>query len=156
MEGAARAIDPLSADWVAGVLLSSVLVLASIHLSAPRIWRLLRAAALRLRPGRQALREDSEGGDRDLLGLQAVAAVSLGLLLWQSARVLAGASPPPYMYAALGTAAVMAGQSAVLRLVGWLAQADAGITEYRFAGMLLWMALGIALLPLLALSAYHP
>lgn len=156
MEGVARAIDPLSADWVAGVLLSCMLVLAAIHMGAPRIWRLLRGATFRLRLGRQALREDAEGGNRDLLGLQAVAAGSLGLLLWQAARVLVGASPPAYMYVALGTAAVMAGQSAALRLAGWLARADAGIAEFRFTGMLLWIALGIGLLPVLALSAYHP
>lgn len=156
MEPMPRAFDPLSADWVAGVLLSCLLILATINLGSPRKWRMLRQAAFRLRLGRQVLRDETDAGDRNLLGLQAVAVVTLALLLWQGAVWLERSAAPTFISAVGIVALAMIGQAALLRLLAWLAKANEAVREYVFSGSLLYIALGIGLLPVVALIAYQP
>lgn len=156
MEGLLRATDPLSADWVTGVFLSCLLILATINLGSPRKWRVLRQAAFRLRLGQQTLREEADASDRNLLGLQAVTVVSVAMLLWQSAWVFGTGNPPAYMLLVIGVGAVLLAQAALLRMIAWLARSREVIDEYLFTGSLLHIALGTALLPLVALAAYRP
>lgn len=147
----------MSADWATGVFLSCLLILATVNVGSPRKWRVLRQAAFRIRLGRQVLREEVDTRDRNVLGLLAVAVASLAMLLWQSSKSLmhesAGLS---YIQVFFGVGAVLLAQALVLRLIAFLALADAGITEYMYTGALLHSAVGIATLPLAVLAAYRP
>ncbi len=156
MEVLPRGYDPLSADWVAGVLLSCLLILATINVGSPRKWRVLRQAAFRLRLGRQLLREESDASDRNLLGLQAVAVVCMALLLWQAGIVFGSVAPPAFMFMVLGVGSVLLLQAGLLRLVAWVARSGQAIQEYLYTGSLLHIAVGLSLLPLVALVAYRP
>ncbi|MBK7945822.1 MAG: DUF4271 domain-containing protein [Flavobacteriales bacterium] len=156
MEGMPRALDPLAADWLTGVLLSCCLVLATINLGSPKKWRVLRQAAFRLRLGRQILREEVESSGRNLLGLQAVAGVCIALLLWQSALYFGLAEPGPFMNVALGVGLVLIIQALLLRTIALLARSGDALREYQYSGTLLHAAAGVALLPLVSLAAYQP
>lgn len=157
MEGAARFIDPLSADWATGVFLSCLLIMATVNVGSPRKWRVLRQAAFRIRLGRQVLREEVDTRDRNVIGLLAVSVAAMAMLLWQSSVSL-GTSPAGLSYLQVFGAVALAllAQALVLRLVSFLVKADAGITEYVYTGALLHAAVGIATLPLAALAAYRP
>jgi hypothetical protein len=156
MEGLPRVVDPLAADWVAGVLLSCCLILATINLGSPKKWRVLRQAAFRLRLGRQVLREETEASDRNLLGLQAVAVVCIALLLWQGALHFGWGHPRAFMHVALGVAVVLMAQAVILRVITLLVRHVEATEEYQYTGSLLHAASGVALLPVVSLAAYRP
>jgi len=155
MEGAPLPDDPFTALWAAGVFLCCLVILATVNIGSPRKWRVLRQAALRMRMGTQALREEADAGDRTVLSLLAVAVAALAMLLWQAAVTHGGEAPPSFLYFFIGTAAVMAVPTVLLRLIALLARADAGISEYLHTGNLLHAAVGIAILPLVMLAAYQ-
>lgn len=156
MEGTLRGSDPFTAEWATGVFISCLLILATINLGSPRKWRVLRQAAFRLRLGRQTLRDEVDTSDRNLLGLLAVATASTAMLLWQAGMMMGAARVPDFWVVFLGLAALIGTQALLLRITTALALADGGITEYLYTGTLLYAAIGIALLPLVVLIAYHP
>lgn len=150
-------MDPLSADWATGVFLCCLLILATVNMGSPRKWRALRQGALRLRQGRQALREEVDARDRNLAGLLAVAVAAIAMVLWQAAALSGDAlRAPAYAHMFIGVALVLAGQAALLRVVAFLAETDRGIIEYLYAGTLLHAATGIGLLPVAIMAAYRP
>jgi hypothetical protein len=155
MEGSLRAHDALAADWVAALLASCLLVLATISIGSPRKWRLLRQAAFRMRIGRQALRDETDLGDRSILGLLTVAVISMGLFLWQCAALYRPDLQATFGLVVAGVAAVLLAQGIALRLSSLLAGADGGTREHLFTGTLLHTATGLALLPIAVLMAYQ-
>lgn len=156
MEGTLRGSDPFTAEWATGVFISCLLILATINLGSPRKWRVLRQAAFRLRLGRQTLRDEVDTSDRNLLGLLAVATASTAMLLWQAGMMMGAAGVPDFWVVFLGLTALIGAQALLLRITAALALADGGITEYLYTSTLLYAAIGIALLPLVVLIAYHP
>lgn len=156
MDGIARATDPMAAEWATGVFLSCLLILATINMGSPRKWRVLRQAAFRARMARQTLRDEVDTGDRNVLGLLAVATASVSMLIWQAAVHRAGVSGPTYLSVFLAVAFALLAQAIILRVCAFLFRADGGITEYLYTGTLLHAAIGIAVLPLVVLAAYWP
>lgn len=156
MGGAERAGDPLSADWVSLLLLACVLVLATINVGSPRKWRVLRQSVWRLRMGQQTLREEVDLRDRNVLGLMIVAAVSVALFLWQAGVWRAVSHMPSLAAIAGGIIALLIAHAILLWIVSALAKADGGGSEYLFSGALLFVSLGIVLLPIGTLMAYQP
>lgn len=155
MQGAPRFEDPFTALWATGVFMSCLVILATINIASPRKWKMLRQAALRMRLGNQALRGEVEAGDRDTLGLQAVAISSMAMLLWQAGSLSGAAAKASYLYFFIGTAAVIITQAFLLRTIALFARSDAGIGEFLHTGRLLHAVVGISVLPLTMLAAYH-
>lgn len=155
MQGAALPDDPCTALWATGIFVCCLAILATVNIGSPRKWRVLRQAALRLRVGTQALREEADAGDRAVLGLLAVAVAALSMLLWQATVTHSAEEAPSFLHFFIGTAVVMAAPTLLLRLIALLARADAGISEYLHTGKLLHAAVGIAILPLTMLAAYQ-
>ncbi len=148
-----RTHDPLGADWVTGLFLLCFVVLAIINRAAPRTWRILGQAAFRMRLGRQTLREDVDLQDRNFLGLLLVAVAVIALFCWQ---VLAGANTTTGYGQLVGVAAgVLVAQGLLLRLLASLVRTDAGTNEYVHTGTLLFALMGVLLLPIVILIAYH-
>lgn len=156
MDGTMRAVDPMAAEWATGVFLSCLLILATVNIGSPRKWRVLRQAAFRMRMARQTLRDEVDTGDRNVLGLLAVATASLSMLIWQAAMDRVAGSAPSYLTVFLAVALALVAQAVILRLCVFLFSADGGITEYIYTGTLLHAAIGIAALPLVVLAAYWP
>lgn len=156
MEGQLRGNDPFAAEWATGVFISCLLILATINLGSPRKWRVLRQAALRLRLGRQILRDEVDTSDRNLIGLLGVATASTAMLLWQASMTLMPMYAPEYWLVFVGLGALLVLQALALKITSALARSDGGITEYLYTGTLLYAAVGIALLPIVVLAAYQP
>lgn len=155
MKGAPRFDDPFTALWATGVFMSCLLILATINIASPRKWRILRQAAFRMRLGQQALRGEVEAGDRDTLGLQAVAVSSMAMLFWQAGSLSGAAASVSYLYFFIGTAVVLIAQAFLLRAISLFARTDAGIGEFLHTGRLLHAVVGVAVLPLAMLAAYY-
>ncbi|MBK9177722.1 MAG: DUF4271 domain-containing protein [Flavobacteriales bacterium] len=156
MDGTMRAVNPMAAEWATGVFLSCLLILATVNIGSPRKWRVLRQAAFRMRMARQILRDEVDTGDRNVIGLLAVATASLSMLIWQSAVHRAAGDAPSYLSVFMAVALALLAQAVILRLCAFLFRADGGITEYLYTGTLLYSAMGIAVLPLVVLTAYWP
>jgi len=149
-----RAVDPLSAEWVMLILLAVCVLLAATNFSSPRKWRLLSQAMFRMRLGRQALREEVDLQDRTLIGLLLAAAGVSALFAWQSMSV-GGGTVPAYLVLLGLVAGTVIVQSLLLSVIGALLHVDHGLGEYLYTGLLLFVLLGAALLPLTVLIAYH-
>jgi hypothetical protein len=156
--GTPRMVDPLRAEWVALYFVVMVLALAWIHAISPRKWRLITHATMRLRLGRQTMREELDLQDRTLIALLVMAASLIGLFAYQSGIVV-GAFEGGWLRAfelMLIVLLVVAVQLALLRLAGFLFRADGGAGEYLYTIVLLAIVLGLFLLPIDLLIAYRP
>src|SRR5436190_9860583 len=143
-----RAVDPLNAEWVTVVLLAVFVLLAMTNLSSPRKWRLLAQAMFRMRLGRQALREEVDLQDRTLIGLLLAAAGVIALFTWQATTHTSAIQVPAYLVLLPVVAGVVFAQGLVLRMVSGLLQMDHGLDEFLYTGLLLFILLGVVLLPL--------
>jgi len=150
-----RAVDPLNAEWVTVVLLAVFVLLAMTNLSSPRKWRLLAQAMFRMRLGRQALREEVDLQDRTLIGLLLAAAGVIALFTWQATTHTSAIQVPAYLVLLPVVAGVVFAQGLVLRMVSGLLQMDHGLDEFLYTGLLLFILLGVVLLPLTVIVAYH-
>jgi len=148
-----RPVDPLSSEWVTVLLLLVVLLMALINMSSPRKWRLLGQSMFRMRLGRQALREEMDLQDRAFLGLLLVATGVLALFGWQALTVQGVAPVFPSLVGFV--AGIIVAHYVVLRTVGALMRASAGMEEYLYTGFLLFILTGMAMLPLVVLIAYR-
>ncbi|HRH68057.1 MAG: DUF4271 domain-containing protein [Flavobacteriales bacterium] len=148
-----RATDPLSAEWVTVVLLVVVFLMALINMSSPRKWRLLGQSMFRMRLGRQALREEMDLQDRAFLGLLLVATGVLALFGWQALTVRGIAPVFPSLVGLV--AGIILAHYLVLRTVGALTRASAGLEEYLYTGFLIFILTGMVMLPLVVLIAYR-
>lgn len=151
-----RAIDPLSAEWVTFVLLGVAVLLALTNLNSPRKWRLVAQAIFRMRLGRQTLREEIDLQDRTLIGLLVAAAGVIALFTWQALIQAGGPKVPAYLTLLGAVTGIVIMQALFLKLTAGLMQVDHGLGEFLYTGLLLFILMGAALLPLTVLMAYHP
>lgn len=150
-----RPLDPLNAEWVTAILLAAFLLLALINRNSPRKWRLLTQAMFRRRLGRQALREELDLRDRTFIGLLVVSVAVLGIFLWQSSFLTTGSAPPGFIRIVSILVLVVIGQVVLIRTIAMLVQADGGLHEHLYTGLLLFILCAILLLPLVVLIAYR-
>ena len=150
-----RPLDPLIAEWVTFILLGTFFLLALINWNSPRKWRLLTQAMFRKRLGRQALREELDLRDRTFIGLLVVAVAVVAIFFWQGSFLTSSTAPPTFIPIALAVLLVLIGQALLLRLIAILLQADRGLQEHLYTGLLLFILCGILLLPLVVLIAYR-
>lgn len=151
-----RPLDPLNAEWVTLILLLACFLLALINRNSPRKWRLLTQAMFRKRLGRLALREELDLRDRTFIGLLFVAIAVLAIFIWQSSFLTSGGSPPGFLQIAAAVSIVVVGQALVIWSISLLIQADGGLQEHLYTGLLLFILAGVLLLPLVILIAYRP
>ena len=158
MEGTLRINDPLSADWVTGILLLVFVLLAYTNVASPKKWRLLWSSMFTLRLGKQVLREDVDPQDRTLIGLIVVAVVMLALFAYQVAVVSGVPSSDLALFgrSLLFVVVALLAQVLVLNLMGVLFRADGGLMEYLYTMLLITIVLGMVLLPVVLLVAYQP
>ena len=158
MEGTLRINDPLSADWVTGILLLVFVLLAYTNVASPKKWRLLWSSMFTLRLGKQVLREDVDPQDRTLIGLIVVAVVMLALFAYQVAVVSGVPSSDLALFgrSLLFVVVALLAQVLVLNLLGVLFRADGGLMEYLYTMLLITIVLGMVLLPVVLLVAYQP
>lgn len=155
--GVDRATDPLGGEWVTLLLLIALMTLAWINVLSPRKWRLLWSAAVRIRLGRQTLREEVQLQDRTLVALVLVSVLVTGLFGHQFA-VSRGMMRPGFAGSMLVTAIVLAivmAQTLVLRLIAILFHTDQGSGEYLRVSLLMQVVIGMVLLPITMLGAYQ-
>ena len=151
-----RYIDPMSAWWVALVLLVVFIIIAITNVSSPRKWRLLGQALFQMRLGKQTLREEIDLQDRTLLGLLFCSVLVMGLFAWQVFIYLDIPGSPGYLVWVFLIAAVVFIQSLVLRIAAMIMRVDNGLGEHLYSGLLVFILAGLVLLPLAVLIAYRP
>lgn len=150
-----RALDPFNAEWVTALLLIVFGALAWTNVSAPRKWRLLVASMFRMRLARQALREEIDMRDRTMVGLLAVAVAIMALFAWQ-ALMLVGAAQVPGFPVLLGyVGLLLLGLVLLPAMVSALLRVDHGLAEYQATTALLFLLVGMVLLPVVVLLAYR-
>jgi hypothetical protein len=153
---ALRGVDPLSGDWMALVVLVALGLLGWINLVAPKKWKLITNTVFGLRLGRQSMRDDVDLQDRTLVALVILSMGVMALFLHQW-NVLYGGGPVGLMAWAriYGLClAVFSGQMLLLRVLGVVFRGDGGLMEYAYTLLLLNVAVGLALLPVVALMAW--
>lgn len=158
MEGTLRIHDPLSADWVTGILLLVFVLLAYTNVASPKKWRLLWSSMFSLRLGKQVLREDVDPQDRTLIGLIVTALVLMALFAYQVAVVSGVPSSGPALFgrSLLFVVIALVAHVLLLNLVGVLFRSDGGLMEYLYTMLLITIVLGVLLLPVVLLVAYQP
>lgn len=156
LSGTLRTTDPLRAEWVTVLVVAVLVVLALVHRTAPRKWRLLFGGATRPRLGRQVLRDEIDPQDRGLVALVMVALVVVALVLWQGFVVLRPALVPGFGTVLGAVSMAYLGNLALTAMVRGLFQADGGLAEHRASGTLLLVATALLILPLVVLIAYRP
>ena len=149
-----RTADPLSAEWVTVLLLVVLTLMALVQLGAPRKWRSLGRSMFSIRLGRQALREEMGLRDRSFLGLLLLGGALLALFTWQAMRLNGWGGT--YLVPLGVVVALVMGHFVLLRALGAMLRIDAGMQEYTYTGLLVFIMAGLALLPLVVGIAYRP
>lgn len=156
MPDSPRALDAFSADWIVLVLLVCVGTLGWINLVSPKKWRLITRSIFSFRLGRQSMRDDIDPQDRTLIAMVIMASAVIALFAFQFA-VRLDVVPANFGWWAriFGSAlGLLLLQVVLLRGMVLLFQGDGGLTEYTFTLLLLHVAVGIALLPVVGVMAY--
>lgn len=156
--GTPRPTDPLGAEWVLLLFVVLIGTLAWVNAISPRKWELLRTSVLRLRLGRQTMREDLNLRDRTLIALLAAGCISMGLFLHQAGVHFGWLRPAWWLAIELMAVlfAAMLAQLLLLRVATIVFRADGGAQEYGFTQVLLLIANGLVLVPLDLLMACWP
>lgn len=151
-----RGTDPLSGDWMALVVVLAAGLLGWINVVSPKKWRLITITVFGLRLGRQSMRDDVDLQDRTLVALMIMSMGILALFLYQWGALYGGGAQGPGAWGRIfGLCLTLSvGQVLLLRMLGLLFRGDGGSTEYIYTLLLLNVALGLALLPLVALMAW--
>jgi hypothetical protein len=151
-----RGTDPLSGDWMALVVVLATGLLGWINVVAPKKWRLLTSTVFGLRLGRQSMRDEVDLQDRTLVALVIMAMGVLALFLYQWGVLYGGGTQGLLVWARIFglCLALFVGQVLLLRMLGLLFRGDGGSMEYVYTLLLLNVALGVALLPVVALMAW--
>ncbi|MBK9421880.1 MAG: DUF4271 domain-containing protein [Flavobacteriales bacterium] len=145
-----RAIDPLGAGWMAGVVLLACAALAWVNLTAPRQWGVLLHSFASVRLGKQRVRAELDLGDRNLALLMLTAILLIGLFAYEVAFFRGWGAPglPAFGMILLVTALALVAQMVLLRTIGFLAGDDGGLEEYLRTMVVLNVCLGLIFLPL--------
>lgn len=156
--GDLRFQDPMSADWVALVLVLVLAQLAWTNVTSPRKWRLVLEGAFRARISRRSMREEIDLQDRSLLGLW-LAALAGGALFIYQVLVRGAVLPNGFLHffeVFLVLAMVAAAQVVLQRAVSFVFRGDGGLHEYTYTVVLSYLTIGLALLPVSALVSCRP
>lgn len=160
--GSLRVDDILGGGWIAAFFIAVLAVLAWVNSISPKKWRLLSQTFFRLRLGRQTMREDINMQDRSLLGLLLVATLVTGLFGWQAGVVhglfsMDEAAGGSLRFAEICIIAliVLSLHLMVIKTASMLFQADGGAGEYFYTIVLMFIALGLFLIPVTLLAAYQ-
>jgi hypothetical protein len=145
----------LNAEWVTITLLAVFVLLAVINVTSPRKWRVLTRSVLRMRLGRQTMREEIDLQDRTLLALLLLGFGVIGLFVWQFGTVRMGAGMPSYPWILAAVIGFALAQGLALRLMGFLLRVDHGAGEHLYTGLMLFVLAGLLLLPVVVLLAYQ-
>lgn len=154
---ALRAQDPFNAEWVTGLLLLVLAIMAWTNLNASRKWRLWIRNMFRMRLSRQALREEIDIRDRAFLGILLASLLIIALYfhqLWQWSAYGEGAAPA-YGNVLLAVITVLLAQYLLLRLLGGVVGSHRGLAEYASTGLIIFMLNGMLLFPVVILSAFQ-
>lgn len=151
-----RASDPLSPDWLVGVLVLAVGVLAWVNMVSPRQWAVLARSAGAFRLGRQRLRDELDMRDRTLTVLAVMSTLVIALFIHQVLLYHGLVAPGPltYLWTLLAVAGVLLAQAALLRAVRWLPEHDGGLRELLYTTIVLHVVLGLLLMPVAAVMAF--
>lgn len=151
-----RAIDPLGAGWLAGVVLLACGALAWVNLTAPKQWEVLLHSFASVRLGKQRVRAELDLSDRNLALLLLTAILLIGVFAYEVSyfQGWGAAGLPAFGQVLLVTAIVVVAQMVLLRVIGSMAGADGGLEEYLRTVVVLNVGLGLALLPLAVAMAW--
>lgn len=151
-----RAIDPLGAGWMAGLLLLALGVIAWVNMVSPRQWAVLSRSFMAFRLGRQRLRDDLDIQDRTLTGLMVMATALIAAFAYQSLVFLGWAAPGVAMAGrvALVVALVVVAQLLILRGIAILPGSDGGLKEYLYTVIVFHVVLGLLLFPVVMVMAW--
>lgn len=156
MADSLRTLDPFGADWTVVVILICVGTLGWINLVSPKKWKLITRSIFALRLGRQSMRDDIDPQDRTLVAMLIMASAVIALFGYQwclrSGAVPAGFASWARMLGAV--LVILLAQVVLLRFLALLFQGDGGLMEYTYTLLLIHVALGLALLPVVLILAY--
>jgi hypothetical protein len=151
-----RTLDPLREEWVTAVFLLVLLLIAWVHRASPRKWRLVAGGLVRMRLGRQVLRDEIDVQDRTLLAMVLAALVLIAMGVWQGLGALMSTVSVSFVGVFVAVLGVYLAHLLTTALVRTLFQGDAGLAEHRASGTLLVVATGLAMGPLTVCVAYLP
>lgn len=151
-----RVVDVLSSDWMAGVLLLFVGVLAWVNMVSHRQWVVLAKSFGALRLGRHRMREELDVRDRTLTGLAVMSTMVIALFAYQLMLFHGIIHPGPVdlLRVFLVVAAVFLVQLGLVQVVRLLATEDGGVTEYLYTMVVFHVVTGLLLLPVVTLMAF--
>lgn len=151
-----RAVDALAPDWVAGLLLLAVGVLAWVNMVSHRQWVVLARSFGALRLGRHRMREELDVRDRTLTGLAVMSTLVIALFAYQVMLYHGWARPGfiTFLWFFLAVALVLLAQLGVLEAVGTLPSRDGGLQEYLYTVVVFHVVLGLLLLPVATVMSF--
>lgn len=151
-----RAVDALSSDWIAGILLVAVGMLAWVNMASHRQWVVLARSFGALRLGRHRMREELDVRDRALTGLAVMSTMVIALFAYQVLLFhgLVQAGAVSFLQVFLVVALVLLARLGLLEGVGLLSARDGGLQEYQYTVVVFHVVLGLMLLPVAMLMAY--
>jgi hypothetical protein len=151
-----RGVDPINAEWVMGLVLLVLVVLAITNYGAARKWRSLGQAMFRMRLGRQALRDEIHLQDRTFLGLILASTVVISLFLWQLFVLRDPGAAPAFGFLLPAVVGILMVNVLVVHALRHLLNTDHGLLEHLHAGLLLLILTGLLLLPVVVLMVTGP
>lgn len=151
-----RAEDLLGSDWIAGLLLLAVGVLAWVNMVSHRQWVVLARSFGAMRLGRHRMREELDVRDRALTGLAIMSTMVIALFGYQLALYHGLISPGigGFLWAFLAVAAVFLLQMGLVQGVRLLPVRDGGLTEYLYTIVVFHVVLGLLLLPVVTVMSF--
>lgn len=151
-----RAIDVLGKDWVMGVLLLVVGIVAWVNMASPRQWSVIRHSFFAFRLGKQSLRDELSLQDRTLVALLMVAVILIALFSYQVVVFNGWVVPGVAVFGRILVlvVAVLLARIFLLRGLAVLAAVDGGTSEYVHTLVTCTIVTGLVLLPVAMLIAY--
>lgn len=157
-EGIVRAADALQSQWMLGVLLLLLILVAWCNVQAPQKMTLYVSTSLRLRPLSQASRSELSLRDPYLRIALFVSALSIAVFVFQVA-VRTGVMYPEFHGFAQVVAYTMAlvlGNGFVIYALGLIFEKDDWVRSYIYQGWMLLILLGLLMLPVNLVLTYAP
>jgi len=155
MNAAPRVVDPLNADWIILLFVVVFGTLAWINMASPKKWKLITSSFFAFRLGKQSMREEVDLQDRTLIALLVMGTATIALFVYQVLVLRGIILPGVLMWTRLFGAglALLVARFALVRAISFLFHADGGTNEYVRTLVLLWVALGLLLVPVSVLLA---
>lgn len=151
-----RVVDVLGSDWIAGLLLLAVGVLAWVNMVSHRQWVVLAKSFGAFRLGRHRMREELDVRDRTLTGLAVMSTMMIALFGYQLMLFhgLIGAGIGGFLWSFLAVGTVFLLQMGVVMAVRLLPKKDGGLTEYLYTLVVFHVITGLLLLPVVTAMSF--